>query len=226
MGFGLLNSGGHGFCKGQIAGGVNDHLELITGRQQLWAGRAMGLGGEGDPGKLAAQAIDATGFQVQRQGLTLAIEHLGREGGAEAVEVVVQGFATGDHHKGGPGLGCAEGGRGDRGQGLVWVRLLGPGVFGVAPAAAHPAAAQANEKSAAARVKPFPLQGMEGFYDWEGTRRWRGWHWCLGWAGPAGCGALLGATWAAVVGRLRPNPGRGGGACQAWIGIRGGTGRR
>ena len=33
LGFGLLGSGGHGFCKGQIAGAVNDHLELITGRQ-------------------------------------------------------------------------------------------------------------------------------------------------------------------------------------------------
>jgi hypothetical protein len=68
----------------------------------------MGFGGEGDPGKLAAQAIDATGFQVQRDGLTLVIEHLGREGGAEVVEVVVQGFTTGDHHKGGPGLGGAS----------------------------------------------------------------------------------------------------------------------
>ena len=197
----------------------------------------MGFGGEGDPGKLAAQAIDATGFQVQRQGLTLAIEHLGREGGAEAVEVVVQGFATGDHHKGCPGLGGAVGGRGDRGQGLAWVRLLGPGVFGVAPAAANPAAAQANEKGTAARMQPLSLERMEGFHDrqdvphrrgcrrWVGIRRWRGWHWCLGFAAPAGCGGLLGVTWAAVVGRLRPNPGRGGGACQAWIGIPGGTGR-
>jgi hypothetical protein len=57
------------------------------------------------------------------------------------------------------------GGRGDRGQGLAWVRLLGPGVFGVAPAAAHPAAAQANEEGTAAGMEPFPLQGMEGFYD-------------------------------------------------------------
>jgi hypothetical protein len=44
--------------------------------------------------------------------------------------------------------------------------MFGPGVFGVAPAAAHPAAAQANEKGTAARMESFPLQGMEGFYDW------------------------------------------------------------
>ena len=44
------------------------------------------------------------------------------------------------------------------------VGRLRPGVFGVAPAAAHRASAQADKEGAAAGMQTFPLQGMEGFH--------------------------------------------------------------
>ena len=178
---------------------MHDHLEFIAGSQQLLGGRAVGLGREGDPAKVAAQRVDTTGFQVQRQRVALGISHLGLENGAEGIEVVVQGFTARDHHKGSPVVGGVLGGSGDRLQRQARVRVLGPGVFGVAPAAAHLAAGQAKEKGAAARMQPFPLEGMEGFHHRQGQgRRWRfrgrggvrRWWCCQGgwrWRGPGGC---------------------------------------
>ena len=37
-------------------------------------------------------------------------------------------------------------------------------MLGVAPAAAHVAARQADEEGTAAGMEPFPLEGMEGFH--------------------------------------------------------------
>ena len=54
------------------------------------------------------------------------------------------------------------------GQGAQWVGRRGPGMLGVAPAAAHAAARQADEEGAAAGVDAFPLEGVEGFHHRQG----------------------------------------------------------
>ena len=146
-------------------------------RQQLGAGRLVRLRGEGDPGEAAAEGIDAACFQMERQ----PRRPLGAGGGgldpiAEGAEIVVQRLPAGDHREGGARFGRLPRLFGQLRQEAGRMGGGGPGVFGVAPGAAHGAARQPDEEGAAAGVQAFPLQGVEGFHHRQGRRGngWRG----------------------------------------------------
>lgn len=151
--------GGHGFREVEILAAVDHQLEFMAALQQLPAGRLVRFGGEGDPLKLAAEGIHAAGLQVSRQGGC----GLG-QGGAEGIEIVVQRFTAGDHHKS-RSLLLGAGGRCGHGLHLsAGMRGCWPGVLGVTPAAAHGAAPQAQKEGAAACMHTFPLNGVEAFH--------------------------------------------------------------
>lgn len=145
--------------KEQVGGVVHDHLELIAALQQLRPRRLVALGREADPIRRATEGIDAAGFQVNRQRAALA------DGRAEGIEVVVQRFSAGDHHEGRPRVSRLGRGVGQGFGALLRVGRDGPGVLGVAPAAAHRAAPKTDEKGAAPGMDPLPLQGVEGLHD-------------------------------------------------------------
>ena len=119
----------------------------------------MSFGRQGDPVRRSAEGIDTAGFDVHRElaGLT--------DGLGQGIEVVVQRFAAGDHHKSGTGLLCLRSLGGQVFDPLQGMGISRPGVLGVAPAAAHCAARQSDEEGTAAGMEPFPLEGMEGFHN-------------------------------------------------------------
>ena len=150
---------------------MHHHLELVARRQQLGAGRLVRLRGEGDPGEAAAEGIDAACFQMERQpGWPLGVGGGGLDLIAEGTEIVVQRLAAGDHREGGARLGRLPRLLGQVHQTAGRMGGGGPGVFGVAPWAAHGAARQPDEEGAAAGVQAFPLQGVERFHHRQGRR--------------------------------------------------------
>ena len=148
---------GHGVGEGQIGRLMHDHLQLLARRQQGSARRCMGLGRERDPVETPTGGIHPAGLQMQGQACAF-------ESTAQAIEVVVPRFATGDHHEGGSGGGGLPAALHQLRQRYGGMSVERPGVFGIAPVAAHPAPPQADEEGAAAAVHPLPLQGMEGFH--------------------------------------------------------------
>ena len=143
----------------------------MAGGKDLLLRRPVPLGREGDPVEAAAEGINATGFQVDGQASGLV-----RAGGgsaqlvAECFELVLERLPPGDHHEAGACRRRTAGRGGEVEQAVAGVARLGPGVFGVAPGAAHRAARQADEEGAAAGMEAFALQRVEGLDDRQGQR--------------------------------------------------------
>lgn len=132
---------------------MHHHLELVAAGQQLAAGGVVGLGGQGDPVEVAAEAVHTAGFQMQGQ-----VGAGGVQGGAQVAQRMLQGLAAGDHHKGRAGFSGFSGGGGQGMDRAVGMGRLGPGVFRVTPGATHAAAAEADEEGPRPAWTPSPCR--------------------------------------------------------------------
>ena len=151
--FSSVAAGGcHGIGEVDIGRFMHHDLQLMAASEQLLPWRLMPLWGECDPVEAAAEWFNSAGLHMQRQSAMFI------QGAGEGLQVVMKGFASGDHD---------EGRTADLGFPCFFGQLLHmvfgmdrftPGVLCVAPGASHRATSQTDEKGAPAAVMPFSLK--------------------------------------------------------------------
>ena len=154
-----FGEGGHVFVD-RIRS-INDEFKFIRAGDVVRQWQLPALRTQCDPIKVAVNREGTAGFEVHL--LANRVQRFG-----EFSEVVYRGLAASDYGEFGLGLcdfGCERGGLNAvnlRGN-VVWM----PGASGVAPWAMHGAAEGADEVRRPTGMRPFALEGVELFVDWE-----------------------------------------------------------
>ena len=136
---------------GEVLLALDDDLQFVSPGEGLLKGRLLPLGREAHPVEHPAEGVRAGGFEEDFEPL------FAQRPGQHAQRVEQRLAARDDDGLCGAGRGACDNG-GDVGR---RVELRVPRVFGVAPAAADVAAAQADEVGRFPGVEPFALDGVE-----------------------------------------------------------------